>query len=141
MVKYNPDMERTEAKYSYKEVGPNGVSEAQEEKNEGWGHRSQIARNQAQKAKEKSVTAEVREKRHGKAHRNVEEQETRHENEQDERPKSDNSGVTDPSDYEHGRPLNEKERAAKKWGHYWTAEQKVEFLQGTDLTAEDYGWI
>lgn len=53
----------------------------------------------------------------------------------------DLSGESNPSDYEYGHELSMKEKSALKWGHYWTEEQKKEFLQSdTDLTLEDLGW-
>ncbi|MHC3379060.1 hypothetical protein [Haloarcula sp. H-GB5] len=60
-----------------------------------------------------------------------------------EKYKSENpsSGETNPSDCEYGFPLTKREKSAVKYGHYWTPEQKREFLNSdTELTVDDLGW-
>jgi len=113
---------------------PNGVSE--DPRNEGWSHRSNLARNQHAKERERAISQVVEERREGKAHTRLNES-NRHERDQEERPESDNSGETNPEDYEFGRPLTDKEKAAKKFGQHWPESKQRQFLTNdTDLTAE-----
>jgi len=52
---------------------------------------------------------------------------------------SDDQG-SDQYDYQYGFPLTQAEKSALKYGHYWPEEKQREFLEGTDLTAEDLDW-
>ena len=138
MAEYNPDLEPTgDAEYSYKSLGSSGVTESDIDANKGWSHRSQLARNQHSKERERAISAEVEERREGKIHRLDElKQDTKH----DESDESDNHGESHENDYEFGRPLTTMERAAINTGQYWSENKRREFLNKTDLTREHLGW-
>lgn len=142
MPDYDSSAERPKGQQSSVEMGAeHGVSEADKEANKGWAHRSQIARGSHEKDKQGAISATVNERRQGKAHRQIEETPSSHEQQQKERPKSDNHGETSKEDCVHGRPLTDKEKAAMKFGEYWPTSEKREFLEeDTLLEAEQFGW-
>lgn len=138
MVEYNSSLEPNRPR---KTEQPSGVSEANQEKNKGWGHRSEIARNSAEKAKQKSISAVVNDRRVGETHMKENPDPNKHEQQQEDRPKSDNHGETCESDYLHGKPLSTKEKAAMKHGENWSDSMKREFLENkTTLDAEAFDW-
>lgn len=134
MPKYNPSMEGRSERQHHQ---PNGVSE--DPRNQGWNHRTQIE--QVDSKKRQSISQRVDRRRNGKTHNSIDPEQTRHEFEQEQRPKSGNHGESHPNDYEHGRQLTRAEKAAKQYGEYWTVAQKQRFIANkTDLSRKELGW-
>jgi hypothetical protein len=132
MRDFNPHLESGS---SHSTDQPEGVSEAQSAKNEGWGHRTQIARNQHAEHKQESISKVYEERIDGEL---VTLSQLQREESPEQHPKD---GETQESDYKFGRPLSDKEQAALKYGEHWPESKKREFLANdTTLSADQLGW-
>lgn len=116
---------------------PNGVSE--DPRNEGWSHRTNMEAIDSKKRK--SISQRVSEGRNGKTYYKIDPEESRIDREKRERPKSENHGETESSDYEYGRELTKAEKAAMRFGDNWPIEKKQSFLANkTDLPRSAFDW-
>lgn len=131
MRDYDSSLEPTAKR---KQHQPEGVSEANKEKNHGWGHRTQVTRNQYSEHREESISKVVSERIDG-------ELVTLSEIKRKQQNQADNHGESHPNDYEFGRPLTKAEKAARKFGEYWPESKQEDFLENdTDLSAADLNW-
>ena len=111
---------------------PNGVSE--DSRNEGWGHRTEMAdEGSVQFEEQRSTSQNVNDRDAGEV--------VRMEKKDHGKCGSRASNENDDALVDEGESLNAKEKAAKDNGEYWPDAKKRDFLENdTDLDAEDLGW-
>jgi hypothetical protein len=107
---YNPAYERGGVATDGNQ--PNGVSEADKEKNDGWSHRRNCSFGDDI---QRGVTREVNERRHGKAHYHIED------DDDDDPPNQDSREERLPSEvYEFEETMKVAARCREKYAKHWS---------------------